>query len=120
MCDKILQERAFHSVQNSGNQVRNQAERTILVTSDRNILDHLQRWSSFTGPLISVGPDRNVPFHFLNCCPQYRSFLSCLQEKYLKARSLESGLYNWNVPFPKQVEFRKFSNQNFFFERKAP
>ena len=31
MCDKILQERAFHSVQNSGNPVRNQAERTSLV-----------------------------------------------------------------------------------------
>ena len=26
--------------------------------------------------------DRNVPFHLKNCCPQYRSFVSSLQEQW--------------------------------------
>ena len=46
-------------------------ERTISVWSDRNIRDQLWRWSTLTGPVISVGRTeipsllslRNVPFH---------------------------------------------------------
>ena len=46
-------------------------ERTISVWSDRNIRDQLRRWSTLTGPAISVGRTeipsllslRNVPFH---------------------------------------------------------
>ena len=33
----------------------NQMEQTISVRSDRNIWDYLWRWSTLTGPLISVG-----------------------------------------------------------------
>ena len=35
--------------------VRNQMERTILVRTDRNIWNHLGRWSTLTGMVISVG-----------------------------------------------------------------
>ena len=64
--------------------VRNQMERTISVRSDRNIWNHLWRWSTSTGlPVISVGlSDQTVPFHLTKLLSlQYRSFVSCLQER---------------------------------------
>ena len=43
---------------------RNRMERTISLRSDRNIWEHLWRWSTLTGLVISFGrSDRNVPFH---------------------------------------------------------
>ena len=41
--------------------VANQMERFVSVSSDRNIRDHLRRWSAYFGRNI---PDRNSPFHF--------------------------------------------------------
>ena len=58
-----------------------QMERTISVWSDRNIRDQLWRWSSVTGLVISVGRTEMCLSICQNCCPQYRSFVSCLQEQ---------------------------------------
>ena len=38
-------------------------ERTILVRTDRNIWDHLGRWSTLTGLVISVGQTEMSIFH---------------------------------------------------------
>ena len=54
-------------------------ERTISVWSDRNLPDQLWRWSTVTGLVISVGRTEMSLSICQNCCPQYRSFLSCLQ-----------------------------------------
>ena len=45
---------AFHYTKDSGNFGRNSVERSVAVSSDRNIRDHLWRWSIF-----SVGIFRN-------------------------------------------------------------
>ena len=56
-----------------------QMERTISVWSDQNIRDQLWRWSTFTGLVISIGRTGMPLFICQNCCPQYRSFVSCLK-----------------------------------------
>ena len=53
--------------------VRNQMERTISVRSDRNIWGYLLRWSTVTGPIISIG--RTEMCLFISALP----FVSCLQ-----------------------------------------
>ena len=58
-----------------------QMERTISVYSDRNIRYQLWMWFTLTGPLISVGRTEMSLSIWQNCCPQYRSFVSCLQEQ---------------------------------------
>ena len=76
-----------------------QMERTISVRSDRNIWEHLWRWSTLTGLVISVGQTNMSLCTWQNCCPQYRSFVSYLQEQWPNAWWLGSGLCNRNVPF---------------------
>ena len=61
---------AFHSVENFGNCAKKSKERTVSVRSDRNIWDHLWRWSILTDPVISVRWDQNVPFHLTILCFQ--------------------------------------------------
>ena len=53
--------------------VRNQMEQTISVPSDRNIWGYLWRWSTLTGPIISIG--RTEMCLFISALP----FVSCLQ-----------------------------------------
>ena len=81
-------------------------ERTISVWSDRNIRGQLWRWSTLTSLVSSVGLTI-----WQNCCCQYCSFVSCLQEQY--AWWLRSGLCNGNVPFYWACEISKTSNWNF-------
>ena len=58
--------------------------------------------------------DWNVPFHLTKLClPQYRSFVSCLQEQYPNVRWLGWGLCNRNVPFHWAHEISEISNWNF-------
>ena len=85
-------------------------ERTILVRSDRNIWEHLWRWSTLTGLVISVGQTNMSLCTWQNCCPQYRYFVSYLQEQWPNAWWLGSGLCNRNVPFH---SLRSISNWNF-------
>ena len=61
---------AFHSTPNSRNSGCYIIEWTISIWSDQNIREQLWRWSSLTGLVI------NVPSHWENCHPQYRSFES--------------------------------------------
>ena len=61
--------------------VRNQMEQTISIRSDRKIWDHPSRWSTLTGQVTSVGRTEMSLSIWQNCCPQYRSFVSCLQEQ---------------------------------------
>ena len=56
-------------------------EWTISVWSERNIRDQLWRWSSLTGPVISVWWTKMSRSIWQNCCLHYRSFVSCLQEQ---------------------------------------
>ena len=58
-----------------------QMERTISVWSDQNIRDQLWRWSTLTTLVFSVGWTEMSLSIWENCCPQCRSFLSCLQEQ---------------------------------------
>ena len=57
--------------------VWNQMEQTISIRSDRNIWDHPSRWSTLTGQVTSVGRTETSLSIWQNCCPQYRSFVSC-------------------------------------------
>ena len=57
--------------------VWNQMEKTISIRSDRNIWDHPSRWSTLTGQVTSVGRTETSLSIWQNCCPQYRSFVSC-------------------------------------------
>ena len=57
--------------------VWNQMEQTISIRSDRNIWDHPSRWSTLTGQVTSVGRTKTSLSIWQNCCPQYRSFVSC-------------------------------------------
>ena len=83
-------------------------ERTISVRSVRNIRDQLWRWSTLTSLVISVGWTI-----WQNCCPQYCSFVSCVQEQWPNAWWLRSGLCNRNVLFHWACEISKTSNWNF-------
>ena len=55
--------------------------RTISVWSDQNIRDQLWRWSTLTTLVFSVGRTEMSLSIWENCCPQCRSFLSCVQEQ---------------------------------------
>ena len=73
---------AFHSSQKFRKfRLVHQTERTVSVWSDRNIRDQLRRWFTVTGLAISVGRTEMCLSICQNCCPQYRSFVSCLQEQ---------------------------------------
>ena len=56
-----------------------------------------------------------------NCCPQYRSLTSCLQEQWPNARLLGSGLCSRNVPFhwARTWNFRNFKPE-FLLNGKRP
>ena len=54
---------------------------------------------------------RKCPFHLTNCCPQYRSFVSWLQERKPNTRWPGSGLCNLNVPFHWAREISDISNR---------
>ena len=69
-----------------------QKERTISVWSARNIRDQLWRWSTVTGLVISVGRTA-----VSLCCPQYRSFLSCLQEQVLSSGKWSAVSKAWHL-----------------------
>ena len=70
----------------------------LVIWSDRNIRDQLWRWSTLTGPVISVGRTEMSLSIWQNCCSQYLFFVSFLQE-LSNAPWLGSCLCNWNVPF---------------------
>ena len=61
--------------------VRTSNGQTISVWSDQNIRDQLWRWSTLTTLVFSVGQTEMSLSIWENCCPQCRSFLSCLQEQ---------------------------------------
>ena len=109
----------------------------ISVWSDQNIRDQLWRWSTLTGPFISVGLKCPFPFD-KNCCPQYCSFVSCLHKRavacvgFMQPQSTVSSargiskifnrnLLNWNRPLfwkkKKQSPRQKKDdmNQSFFY-----
>ena len=56
--------------------------------------------------------DRNVPFYLTNCCSQYCSFASCLQEQYPDVRWL--GF--WSVYLELTISLGTWSSQNFKLE----
>ena len=88
-------EGAFHSTQNSRN--FGWLEQTISVWSYQNIGDQLWMWSTLTGRVILFGRTEMSLSMWQNCCPQYSSFVSSLQEQYQNALWYGSGLCNWNV-----------------------
>ena len=97
-----------------------QMERTISVWSGRNIRDQLWRWSTLTGLGFSVGRTEMSLFIWQNCCPQYRSFVSCLQENNNNRRGglgrvYATGMYHYIG----HVKFPKFQTE-IFVEWKAP
>ena len=65
-----------------------QMEVTFSVWSDRNIRDHLWRWSTLIGPVISVGRTEIPLSNRQNCFPQYRSFVSCLHWRIISKRAV--------------------------------
>ena len=71
--------------------VRNQMEQSISIRSDRNIWDHPSRWSTLTGQVTSVGRTEMSLSIWQNCCPQYRSFVSCLQKKRKKRKEKKNN-----------------------------
>ena len=104
---------AFHSTQNSGNfgwYIKR--ERTYSFWSDRNVRNQLWRWSTLTGLVISIGRTEMSLSVWQNCCPKYRSFVSCLQEQWPNPRWLESGLCNRNVSFHWARGSSESSNRN--------
>ena len=74
-----------------------QMERTISVWSDRNIRDQLWRWSTVTGLVISVGRTEMSLSICQNCCPQYRSFLSCLQDQVVSNGKWSAVSKAWHL-----------------------
>ena len=110
---------AFHSTQNSGKfRLVHQMERIISVWSDRNIRDHLWRWSSLTGQVISVGP--KCPFLFVKIVVPspallYPAYKNNNQTRGDLGRVCATGMYR---PI-KHVEFPKFQS-GIFAESKAP
>ena len=54
-----------------------------------------------------------------NCCPQYRSFVSCLQKQQPNARWLGSGLCNRNVPLHWASGISEISKRNFCWMESA-
>ena len=78
----------------------------------RNIRDQLWRWSSLTGPVISVGWTEMSLSIWQNCCPQYRSFVLCNQ-------TLGSGLCNREGLFHWARGISEISNRNFCWMESA-
>ena len=103
----------FHSTQNSRKfRLVNQMERTISVWSDRNIRDQLWRWSTLTGPVISVGRtemSRSIWPNLLSTVPLFCiravAWVGFVQQKCTRS--------------PGHVEFPKFQT-GIFVEWKAP
>ena len=89
-----------------------QIERTYSFWSDRNVRNQLWRWSTLTGLVISIGRTEMSLSVWQNCCPKYRSFVSCLQEQWPNPRWPESGLCNRNVSFHWARGSSESSNQN--------
>ena len=78
----------------------------------RNIRDQLWRWSSLTGPVISVGWTEMSLSIWQNGCPQYRSFVLCNQ-------TLGSGLCNREGLFHWARGISEISNRNFCWMESA-
>ena len=89
-----------------------QMERTYSFWSDRNVRNQLWRWSTLTGLVILIGRTEMSLSVWQNCCPKYRSFVSCLQEQWPSPRWLESGLCNRNVSFHWARGSSESSNRN--------
>ena len=98
--------------------VCNQMERTISVWSDQNLQDQLWWWSSLTDLAISVGWIKMYLLIWENRCPQYHSFVSCLQEQVYQtcSGSVGSTLCNRNVLLHWA---REISNRNFCWMESA-
>ena len=97
--------------------IRNQMERTILVRSDRNICDHLWRWSTSTGPHIR---SPKCPFSLdLIIVPStallHRDYKNNNQTRAGLGRVCATGMFRsiWHVEFPRL-------QTRIFVERKAP
>ena len=85
--------------------IRNQMELTISIRSDRNIRDHLCRWSTFTGQLIFFWSDQNVLFHLTKLLSSITLFCILLTRiTKPNARWLGPGLSNRSILF----RFRNF------------
>ena len=96
--------------------VRNQTERTISVRSDLNIWYHLWKWSTLTCPVISVGRTEMSLSIWQNCCPQYRTFVSCFNTRTITKHAVAC---NWvgsvkpECTFPLCTWISNISNQTF-------
>ena len=111
----------FHSTQNSRKfRLVNQMERTISVWSDRNIRDQLWRWSTLTGPVISVGRtemSRSIWPNLLSTVPLFRILLTRTITK--RAVAWVGFVQQKCTRSPGHVEFPKFQT-GIFVEWKAP
>ena len=74
-----------------------QMGRTISVWSDWNIWDQLWRWSTVTGLVISVGRTEMSLSICQNCCSQFRSFLSCLQDQVVSNGKWSAVSKAWHL-----------------------
>ena len=77
---------------------RLEMERTSSVRSDWNIWEHLWRWSTLTGPVISVGPTELSLSILTKLFSLVQLFCILLTRTKPYARWLGSGLCKRNVP----------------------
>ena len=91
---------------------------TISAQPNRNIWAHLGRWSTLTSLIISVN-QTEMPL-LQNCCSQYRSFVTCLQEQWPNVRCLGSNWCNRNVPFHWARGMSEILNPNSLLNGKCP
>jgi len=82
-------------------------------------MDQLWRWSTLTGPVISVGRTEMSLSIWQNCCPMHRSFVSCLQNNNQKRGGLDRVCATGMYLSIGHVEFPKFQTE-IFVEWKAP
>ena len=96
-------------------------ERTISVRSNRNIWDHLRRWSPVrqARSFLSIVP--KCPFPFDKIVVRSTAPLSPADNYNNQTRGwLGSGLCNRNVPFHRALEMSEFSQADFCWMEIAP
>ena len=86
---------AFHYAKDSGNLVGYQMEKSVSVSSDRNIRDHLWRWSTYFGWNIPTEIRRSI---FTN------RFFALIREFGKGIKSGKSHSY-WLVRFNRKMSF---------------
>ena len=88
---------AFHSTQHSGNFGCHIKWNGPFRFGPTGIRDQLWRWSTVTGLVISVGRTEMSLSICQNCCPQYRSFLSCLQDQVVSNGKWSAVSKAWHL-----------------------